>query len=94
MGTPVQRSRRRGKKDVSIVLDTRKWRESPAFVEAAVHLEQFISCEDAACGKVIGVGVNRDEAIDDVHENKTGDFIDGLGWRCKGHAPAVNGAGK
>jgi hypothetical protein len=77
--------------DVSIVLGTPKWRENPVFVETAVALEAFISCEQSVpveCARVIGVGVSRDQAIDDIHENKTGTFIEGQGWRCVEHTPA------
>lgn len=91
MASP-QRSRRRARKDISIVLDTAKWKENIGFVEAAVALGHFISCEEGNCGRVIGVGISHTQAVQDVLDNRTGNWYEGVGqprndgWRCVEHS--------
>lgn len=87
--------RRRARKDISIVMATRKWRENPGFVETAVALGHCTSCEETTCGKIIGVGLTRSESVQDVLDNQTGNWYEGIGqprndgWRCVEHSYAA-----
>lgn len=85
MGSPASTT-----KDISIVLDTAKWRENPGFVETAVQLDHFVECN--TCHRVIGVGFSHIEAVDDVTENQTGKNTRD-GWKCMEHYEADDDAG-
>lgn len=91
MSRPTQRTRRARHKDISIVLGTKKWSNSLGFVESAVVLGHFVSCQ--VCEKVLGVGLTEAAAADDATENKTGTFRDGA-WLCADDLPGLTPAEK
>lgn len=74
-------------RDLSLLLATPAYRELPDYLMVCEQRDGVHTC--FSCGRVIGVGINKDAAADDVIKNGTGAFMRG-NWFCSEHTDGDN----